>query len=248
MSEHVRPLDRVIRWMAATVVALLVLPAVGCWVLREWDQAQRKWRYQEARGRLRNVGLAVHQYATRYEGWTPPGGTVEEASPEWSWQVQLLPFLDRDDLYHRVDIHQPWDSASNRGVAGTSIASFLSPYEPKPDRSLSLAITHQSANAKIFGPRQGVSFEDIIRQDGTNSTIMLGEIGAEFPPWARPGNVRDPARGLRGGPGEFGRSSGQGGWMIFMAGYARFLPAETSPRVLELLADPNNGVPPGSEF
>jgi hypothetical protein len=36
--------------------------------------------------------------------------------------------------------------------------------------------------------------------------------------------------------------------MMFMAGNARFLPAEISPRVLELLADPNNGVPRDGEF
>lgn len=248
MSENVRPSDRVIHWMAATVVALLVLPAVGCWVFKEWDQAHREWRYREANGRLRKVGTAVQMYATRYDGWTPAGGMATDASPEWSWQVQLLPFLDRDDLYSRIDFRQRWDAGPNREVTATSLETFLSPYESKPASHWELAITHQAANARVFDVRHGVNLDEAMKLDGLGATLMLGEIGTEFPPWAKPGNVRELTRGLGGGPGQFGRSQGWGGFVMFLGGNGKYLSADTSPRVLELLADPNNGVPRGDEF
>lgn len=190
--------------------------------------------------------MAVQMYATRYDGWTPAGGAVDDISPEWSWQVQLLPFLDRDDLYRRIDFRQPWDFGPNRDVAATSLAEFLNPYESKPPSHWELAITHQAGNARVFAARRGVNLDEV--KDSLSATLMLGEIGAEFPPWAKPGNVRELTRGLGGGPGQFGRSAGHGGFAMFLGGNGKYLSPDTSPRVLELLAGPDNGFPRDDEF
>jgi len=33
-------------------------------------------------------------------------------------------------------------------------------------------------------------------KDGAANTILLGEVNADFSPWGRPNNVRDPAAGV----------------------------------------------------
>lgn len=235
-------------WTFYCVIALLPLGMGGCWAYSHWERQWRKQRSWDALNRVREVALSVQRFATRYDGWTPAGGGADDALPEWSWQVQLLPFLDRDDLYRRIDFRQPWDSGPNREVAATSLETFLSPYESKPASHWKLAITHQAGNARVFGARRGLNLDEAMKHDSLSATLMLGEIGADFPPWAMPGNVRELTRGVGGRPGQFGRSGGQGGFVMFLGGNGKYLSADTSPRVLELLAGPDNGFPRDDEF
>lgn len=210
-------------------------------------QGVRKGRRPPSLNTLRHVLLAVQTYATTFNGFIPAGGNATDTDPRWSWQVQLLPYMEHERAYARIDFSQAWNAPVNREVFAISIPSFLNPEERDVAAVDGLAITHQAANSRLFGTREGMRFEDLWEADGTTATIMLGEIGSAFPPWARPGNVRDPALGLGGGPHQFGRRE-RGCYVMFVGGNGKYLDRELSPRVLELLADPRNGVPSEDEF
>ena len=197
---------------------------------------------------LRYVALSTQAYATEFHGWLPPGGSRDDVLPERSWQTQLLPYLDRGRLYHGIDFTRPWNSPENSELLSLSLPEFYSVEEK--DRRLvnGYAVTHFTANSRLLRAREGINLDDLSRKDGTSETILMGEIGSAFPPWARPGNTRDPARGLAGGPEQFGNSRGAPCAIVFAGGNCRNLSPEISPRVLELLADPDNGVPSSDDF
>ena len=195
---------------------------------------------------LRNIAIAVQAYATRYGGWTPAGGDQDDRSPAASWQTQLLPFLERSDLYDPLRFDQPWDQGGNARIAGTSVAHFLNPDIANRAAVNGFAITHQAANSWVFEPDHGIQLDNL--RDGSTCTILIGEIGSGFPPWASPGNVRDPVRGLGLGPDQFGCPGRDVTNFYFVGGNGKTVSNSISKRVLELLADPNNGDPLHDEF
>lgn len=156
--------------------------------------------------------------------------------------------MDQERLYDRMDLDLPWDSERNRPWTSYPLSFWLNPEQRDPDSLGGIAITHQTANSRVFGPRRSASLAENSQSDGAAQTLMLGEIGAAFPPWAKPGNVRDPARGIDGGPEQWGRGDGSGCNVMFLGGNGRYLSPRIAPEVLELLADPNNGVPDEGEF
>jgi len=209
---------------------------------------QRRGHRRPTLSVLRNVGIAAQAYATTFHGWIPAGGSSEDVLPEWSWQTELLPYLEQQTLYRRIDFTRPWNSRENAELFSLSLPIFCSPKETDRRPVNGFAVTHFTANSRLFRPREGVRLDDVARRDGTYCTIMMGEIGSAFPPWARPANTRDPARGLGGGPDQFGNSSGTPCAVMFLGGNGKHLSPEISPRVLELLADPDNGAPNDDEF
>ena len=197
---------------------------------------------------LRKVGIAFQMYATRYDGLLPVGGDRGMTDPAMSWQTQLLPYLDRSDLYNRIDFSRPWDDPANAKVFATKLPQFLIPDEPDAPPTGGHATTQQSANSRLIRPDRQWRIDDIAQADGTTSTILIGEIGTALPPWGQPGNRRDPSTGIGVRPDQFGRSRHRFAYFAFVGGNVLTIDDTVSPRVMELLADPENGSPSMDEF
>lgn len=234
--------DRRLVWAVLSAIAAYVLVM---WLKRLSPMPDHRGR-TKADSALRNVAIATQAYATRYGGWIPAGGADDDQSPASSWQTQLLPFLERADLYDPLQFDRPWNHGDNARIAATTVVPFLNPdiSERKPVGGF--AITHQAANSRVLGPDRGIQLDNL--RDGSSCTILIGEIGSSFPPWARPGNVRDPARGIGLGPDQFGCPGRDVVILYFVGGNGRTVSNSISQRVLELLADPNNGNPRDDEF
>jgi hypothetical protein len=224
---------------ALITIAFLIAPAI------KQDRINR--RQPQSLNNLRNVGLTVHAYATAQNGFVPAGGMKSDKEPRWSWTVQTLPFLESSPAYDRIHQEESWNSEANRRVGESVYEVFLVPGDPTVGTVDGFGVIHQAANSRLFGPRKGLRIDDIAEADGTAATILLGEIGSDYPPWIRPGNVRDPATGLGLRPDQFGRPD-RGCNFIFVGGNGRYLAPNTDQQVMELLADPNNGVPSQDEF
>ncbi len=70
----------------------------------------------------------------------------------------------------------------------------------------------------------------------------MGEINANFPPWGKPMNVRDPAKGINTSPYGFGGPRYAGRAQFGMAdGSVHFIRDNVSPDVMRALATPAGG-------
>lgn len=232
-------------WKVFFGALVLVLGEVGyiAYSLRDTRDASRQRATLDS---LREVDGGLRGFTSNCSMPLPKVGTEQDTDPGLSWQTQLLPWLDQQTLYSRIDFQKPWNSRENARPLSTEIAAFQSPHERYHASVAGFAITHQTANSRLFPPGKALSLNEIA--DGLSRTIWIGEIGAAYPPWARPGNVRDPARGLGGGADQFGRAGADVCCVFYLDGNGGALSSRIDPRTLKQLADPDDGVPPGSEF
>ena len=81
----------------AILVALL-LPAV--------QQAREAARRAECKNKLKQIGIALHNYHETH-GLFPPGGINAGPSDKGSWIVRTLPFLDQEPLWNQINFEAP---------------------------------------------------------------------------------------------------------------------------------------------
>ena len=70
----------------------------------------------EARSRnnLKNLGLAMHNYAATYQDKLPSAIANEQRRPILSVRVPLLPYFEEDALYRSMNLKEPWDGPTNK--------------------------------------------------------------------------------------------------------------------------------------
>jgi len=71
---------------------------------------------------------------------------------------------------------------------------------------------------------------------------LLGETNANFSPWGKPMNVRDPALGINKSPNGFGGPNYRHYALMTMCdGTVHYFGEDTSPEIMRALATPNGG-------
>ncbi len=159
------------------ILITLLLPAV--------QSAREAARANQCRNNLLQLGLALGNYHSVHS--VLPPGVVDEKGPisnlpkgyHVGWAVQILPFIERANLYHRVDFRQGVYSASNATVLAYGIKTFLCPSDGSPG-PMSYMGCHHDLEAPIDVDNHGVLYvnsrvthDDIT--DGLAYTILLGE-------------------------------------------------------------------------
>lgn len=177
-------------------------------------------RRTQCKMNLKQIGLALHNYHDAY-GAFPPAYTVDaNGKPLHSWRTLLLPFLDRGDLYKKIDFSKPWDDPANAEVARASIPEFNCPSSAAPrDHTSYVAVIGPHS---CLRPQKSASIQEIT--DGTGNTMMVIEVAAEQSvPWISPQDT-DESSFLSLGPKS--KTSHTGGLHVLLAdGAARFLSA-----------------------
>jgi prepilin-type processing-associated H-X9-DG protein len=159
----------------------------------------------------------------------------------------LLPFLEEQALFDQLDLKLSWDHPHNLSAFKQEVEGFQNPgfLEKEANRDQQgLSLTNYSGNVHVLGGVRQLTTADIT--DGTANTIMAGEIVQRFPPWGRPGNWRDPAKGISRSPLGFGgpwrmHGAGAGATILFLDGSVRFVKETVDPKVLEALGTPRGG-------
>lgn len=167
----------------AVLIALL-LPAV--------QQAREAARRAQCKNNLKQLGLALHNYADAFTVFPPsaclPPGIFYEA---WSAQARLLPYIDQANLQNMINWSQGWNTQP--AVPSTRVAVFLCPSEVNARPNVSGGITHYPTNYAVnagtwfvYNPQtnQGgdgmfyangrLAFRDVT--DGTSNTLAMAEV------------------------------------------------------------------------
>lgn len=160
------------------VLTALLLPAV--------QSAREAARAVECHNKIRQLGLAVHNYAETHR-WLPPcwiGPSISDDKPTSSTlHFELLPFLDQTAIYQQAN------GRTYYGTAAKVIPMFLCPNERSASNGRlegndqSWAVTNYAANFQVFGnPDAGDNLSNMICfggfetvTDGLSNTILMAE-------------------------------------------------------------------------
>lgn len=189
---------------------------------------------------LKQVGLAVFYYQEAHHAY-PPGGTIDQRGQmRHGWQSLILPYLEQNALYERIDFAVPWDDPRNAPAFQTIIGHYSNPYPGVPKRDAAgYALSYYTGNAYVLGGAHPRTPEEIT--DGTSNTILAGEVAEGSKPWGHPANWRDPALGINRSPNGFGSFSPGGANVLFADGMVKFVKSTVDPKILKALGTPAGG-------
>ncbi len=138
---------------------------------------------------LKNIVMALHNYAAAHNGNLPPAYTVDASGrPLHSWRTLILPYIDRRDLADHVDLSKPWDDAVNAEVRNTSPRIYVCP-------SADLNDTYTSYLA-VVGPN-GTLLPTVSRNlsefdaNGSEAIIVIDMGASQAVPWMSPQDATD---------------------------------------------------------
>ncbi len=193
----------------AILVALL-LPAV--------QQAREAARRTSCKNNLKQLALAVHNYADAYSV-LPPGAAVDLSvsttgnNGSWGVHGRLLPFLEQSNLYNQIDLTIGWDFQPV--ISGLKIPTFACPSDPRSDEARTFSDARPTLYPTNYGFNYGTwfifdpatgrggdgAFSPNARlrlaafTDGTTNTLLAAEVKA-WTPYTRnggPSNAAIPA-------------------------------------------------------
>jgi beta-lactamase regulating signal transducer with metallopeptidase domain len=141
---------------------------------------------------LKQLALAMHNYHSKNQHFPPAVVLGPDGKTPHSWRVELLPYLDQNDLYSQYRMNEPWDSENNKKVLEQMPACLRNPYDdPKSTNSGYYVLVGPGT---IFEGKDGIKIQDIT--DGTSNTLMVVESKRNIP-WTKPEDISfDPEKPL----------------------------------------------------
>ncbi len=165
-----------------TLIQLLVALAIlGVLVALLLPSAQRRVpgaaRRTQCKMYLKQIGLALHNYHDTFQAF-PPAYTVDEnGKPLHSWRTLILPFLDQQALYEKIDLSKPWDDPANEEAFKTSIPGYRCPSSPADVSSTHTTYMAVVTANSCFRPTEPRLMSEITDDHG--QTIMVIEVDTD---------------------------------------------------------------------
>ncbi len=141
------------------------------------------------------LALGLHNYHDTFQVF--PGDVGHERRLAWSWRIQILPYVEQNAIYAKLDMKKPWDDPANLKVlqAAEMPKIFEIPGRPAPKGHTYFRIFSLPKEAKPTDNERSAAipfFEEGKRgktlnaiSDGTSNTLMVVEAG-EAVPWYKP--------------------------------------------------------------
>jgi prepilin-type N-terminal cleavage/methylation domain-containing protein/prepilin-type processing-associated H-X9-DG protein len=105
------------------VLVALLLPAV--------QSARESARRAQCQNRLKQIGLAAHNYVSTFQELPPASARRDEDNvalrPGWGYLSYLLPYTERSDLYDQIVPTVQWYDEPNRTAVMTPVEEFKCP-------------------------------------------------------------------------------------------------------------------------
>lgn len=128
----------------------------------------------QCKNNLKQIGLALHNYHDTYHAF-PPAYTVDEnGKPLHSWRTLILPFVDQESLYNKLDLSKPWDDPANAEAFKARIPVYQCPSSPadvSPAHTTYMAVVTTNSCLRPTEPRL---MSDIT--DNHGETLMVIEV------------------------------------------------------------------------
>lgn len=172
-----------------TVWILVVLLALGVWPAFEAISfARQKAQLSASRGKLKQIGLALHNYHDKYDCFPPAYTLGPDGKPWHSWRVLLLPFLDEQKLYDRYRFDEPWDGPHNRELQALRPESYASALQQSRLKTITTYLGVVSRRT-MWPAHFSVKISDVT--DGTSTTVQLLQNVDSDVVWSEPREMRE---------------------------------------------------------
>ena len=143
------------------IVTVAIIALLLSLILPAMQNARVTGPRTECLNNLKNLGLAMHNYATVNAEQLPGHGTwSEDGDPRHSWIVPLLPYLDQAALADRWDHKARWDSdtpgsesdISNLELSQSALKVLKCPHRTNEDAALNYVVNAGFANYRNGKP------------------------------------------------------------------------------------------------
>src|SRR6185436_11242123 len=129
-------------------------------------------RRMQCANNLKQIGIALVTYEEKY-GALPPAHTVDaEGRPLHSWRTLILPMMEQEPLYQKIDLSKPWDDPANKVAFDFSVPAYSCPSATSPPSHTTYMAV--AVPGSCFKPTEPRKLSEIT--DGHNSTMMVMEV------------------------------------------------------------------------
>jgi hypothetical protein len=158
------------------IVALMFVP-----ISRPYKEAARRIH---CTNNLKQLGLAIHNYATANKCFPPAYVADRNGKLVYSWRALMLPYFEDCTLGKRFHYDEPWNSEANRKLWKEGKKYFQCPTaEHASDDCTTDYMMVVGPHTFSDGPH-GRTFREIT--DGLSNTIMTAEVADSGVNWAEP--------------------------------------------------------------
>ena len=158
-------------WIDLLVVILIAV--VMIFLLRPAAVTTHEARNRSrCKNNLKQIGLALHNYHDQYQEF-PPAYTVDEhGKPLHSWRTLILPFIDEELLYQKIDLSKPWNHPVNISAFKAVVPVYQCPsVKSEPGMTNYLAVTGENTGIR---PERSLKFKEMT--DGSSNTLAVVEV------------------------------------------------------------------------
>ena len=131
------PTNRIGRSAGFTLIELLIVIAIlgilVAMVFPALNSARQSSRSNSCRNNLRQMWFAVQQYSGTHQDMLPATWRTARPRPwdNFSWRVELLPYLEQDSLRAQFKLEEPPFSDANRQASRGADFSFSMPFDTR---------------------------------------------------------------------------------------------------------------------
>ncbi len=227
-----------LRRLGRALVVLLILMVTLALLLPSVQNARKSSRRASCANNLLQIWYGLDHYRKQH-GDFPAGSTSDvDGKPLLSWRTALLPYLERNDVYRRIDQTRPWNDAANEISTATRISFYVCPSDPSE-----LPATNYFA---VVDPRtiwrRDPSEPPKATTDAPSQTIMLIEAYGRGIPWASPEDLTfDEATKLLTEAPSIAQGHWSCGHVLFANGTVGFVGTPLTRATAEALLTCNGG-------
>jgi hypothetical protein len=196
----------------------------------------------ESMNNVKQIAIAMHNYNGTF-GTAPPHAIYsQDGKPLLSWRVQILPFIEQQNLYLQFKLNEPWDSDHNKKLLAHMPKVYASPGDKDSLK------THQTHYLAFYGKgagfegKRGLRFAEFT--DGLSNTLMIVEASKSVP-WTKPEDIPFDASKP---PPKIGGLYPGGFIAGLWDGSVRFVSNSISETTLKNAIQRNDGNPLGPDF
>lgn len=167
------------------LVTIAIIGALVALLMPAVQAARESARRSTCQSRMKQLGLALHNYHDAHNA-LPPGTIIQRSSSPpgtgWGWGAMVLPYVEQQSLHSGITFETPTVSGSNTGLIGQSLPVWRCPSDTAPpsvEINVSDAGSVMVASGNYCGVDGVLSAMSETRfsavSDGLTQTLMLGE-------------------------------------------------------------------------